>query len=290
MPAKSKSRDLEVTDDQKEASKVSKDEWREYTKTVWSIANVSDEEHPAVFPLEIPSRLIKLFSFVNEAVLDPFAGIGTTADAALALGRRAICVEQNPQYIERMESSRRSLNGQKAAYEIVKGDARDLSFLDDDSVGVAITSPPYWNKADYGNGESNIGNVETYPSFIESLRPAYEEAFRVLAPGRKFCIVTANVNQHTEHGLLTFPIATDTVALLREVGFVLVNELIWNKDGTGGKWGSWGSQRPIFGSYPHPPNFLFKNVHEYIIVAAKPPIRKSRGKTALPYEWLMEQG
>jgi DNA modification methylase len=289
MPAKSKSRDLEVTDLQKEASKISKEEWREYTKTVWSIANVSDEEHPAVFPLEIPSRLIKLFSFSNEVVLDPFAGIGTTADAALALDRRAICVEQNPEYIERMESSRRSLNGQTSAYQIVNGDARDLSFLDDDSVGVAITSPPYWNKADYGDGENNIGRIETYPSFIESLRPAYKEAFRVLAPGRKLCIVTANVNQHTERGLLTFPIATDTVALLREVGFVLVNELIWNKDGTGGKWGSWGSQRPIFGSYPYPPNFLFKNVHEYIVVAAKPPTRKSQGKTALPYEWLMEQ-
>lgn len=289
VPAKSRSRELEVSDEQKEASKLSKEEWREYTKTVWSIANVADGEHPAVFPVEIPSRLIKLFSFVNEIVLDPFAGIGTTADAAVALGRRAVCVEQNLEYVERMEGSRKSLDGRKSAYQIVKGDARDLSFLDDNSVGVAVTSPPYWNKADYGDGLTNLGNVETYPSFIESLRPAYEEALRVLAPGRKLCVVTANVNQHTQHGLLTFPIAADTVALLRDVGFVLVNELIWNKDRTGGKWGSWGSQRPIFGSYPYPPNFLFKNVHEYIIVVAKPPARQSRARTALPYEWLMEQ-
>ena len=83
------------------------------------------------------------------------------------------------------------------------------------------------------------------------------------------------MNQHTEHGLLTFSLAADITLALRTVGFVLANELVWSKDRTGGKWGSWGSQRPIFGSYPYPPNLLFKNVHEYIIVVAKPPIRSS---------------
>ena len=67
----------------------------------------------------------------------------------------------------------------------------------------------------------------------------------------------------------------------------MVNEIIWSKDKTGGKWGSWGKQRPIFGSYPYPPNFLFKNVHEYVLVFAKPPSRKVTGPKALPYEELM---
>ena len=75
-----------LTKKQKERSKLTKEEWREYTKTVWHIANVSDSEHPAVFPIEIPRRLIKLFTFVDEPVLDPFAGSGTTAIAALKLG------------------------------------------------------------------------------------------------------------------------------------------------------------------------------------------------------------
>ena len=64
-------------------SAVTKEEWREYTKTVWHIANVSDADHPAVFPIEIPHRLVKLFSFWGETVLDPFAGTGSTALAAL---------------------------------------------------------------------------------------------------------------------------------------------------------------------------------------------------------------
>ncbi len=172
--------------------------------------------------------------------------------------------------------------------DVVHGDARRLDFIESGSVGLCVTSPPYWNKADYGPGENNLGNVASYPSFMRSLRPAYEEVYRVLAPGRKFAIVTANVNQNTDHELLTFPLATDTVMLLREIGFVLINEIIWSKDGTGGRWGSANSQRPIFGSYPYPPNFLFKNVHEYVIIVAKPSGKPSKGKTALPYAELME--
>jgi DNA modification methylase len=277
---------LEVTAEQKELSRLSKEEWREYTKTVWHIANVSDREHPAVFPPEIPHRLIKLFSLYGEIVLDPFAGVGTTAQVALELGRRAIAVEQNPTYAERIIRACAE-TADPDACEVVCGDARDLAEVEDESVGLVVTSPPYWNKADYGDGECNVGNIPNYTAFIESLRGAWAECFRVLSPGRKVCIVTANVNQHTDHGLLTFPIAADLINLVRDLGFVLVNEIIWSKDGTGGKWGSWGEQRPIFGSYPYPPNFLFKNVHEYIIIAAKPPARLSRSKTALPYAELV---
>ena len=86
--------------DPKELSKVTKEEWREYTKTVWQIANTSHDEHPAVFPIEIPSRLTKLFSFYGETILDPFAGSGTTAKAAIPLGRRVIYVDQNPLYLD----------------------------------------------------------------------------------------------------------------------------------------------------------------------------------------------
>lgn len=277
---------LVVTREQRAASAITKEEWREYTKTVWSIANTSDPLHPAVFPPELPRRLIKMFSFVGERVLDPFGGTGTTGRVAAELEREGICVDQNDTYVDRMLHDKSLLNGSGELFNPMLGDARQLD-MEDDSIGLAITSPPYWNKADYGDGVNNLGNAEGYLEFVESLRPAFAEVFRVLAPGRKFCVNTANVNQHTEHGLLTFPLATDLVILLRQLGFVLVNEVIWNKDGTGGKWGSANGQRPIFGSYPYPPNLLFKNVHEYIIIVAKPPAKKSTGKTVLPYDELM---
>ena len=201
-----------------------------------------------------------------------------------------MCVEQNAVYVELIRSECGGLRNGKpgpAPLQIVNGDSRNLSFLADNSVGLVVTSPPYWNKADYGRGAENLGNFGNYRQFFEQIRPVFQECYRVLQPGRKLCIVTAHVNQHTNHGLLTFPLATDFTVLLRDLGYVLVNEIIWNKDGTGGKWGSYGEQRPIFGSYPYPPNFHFKNVHEYILIFAKPSDKVTKGPKVVQYEELM---
>ena len=274
----------------KAKSIVTKEEWREYTKTVWHIANVSDPDHPAVFPVEIPHRLIKLFSFYGELVLDPFAGVGTTARAAIPLGRRALCVDQNPKYVSAIKRRCAPLSNGRSASELLtalRGDSRSLSTVADESVDLVVTSPPYWNKADYGEHHSNLGGIGNYQEFLKMTRHVFEECLRVLSPGRKLCIVTANVNQHTDHGLLTFPLAADFLVQARDLGFVLINEIIWSKDRTGGKWGSWGAQRPIFGSYPYPPNFLFKNVHEYILILAKPPEKRVSGKKVRTYSELM---
>jgi len=278
------------TKSQKERSRLSKEEWREYTRTVWQIANTSDPEHPAVFPIEIPRRLIKLFSFDGETVLDPFAGVGTTAIAAIETGRQSISIEQNGTYAKLIRSRCRNAGSKNGDTRVIRGDSRDMSDIPSDSIGLIVTSPPYWNKADYGKGDANLGNQPIYTEFISTLRPVFEETVRVLMPGRKLCVITANVNQHTEYGLLTFPIAADIVHLLREIGLLLINEIVWTKNGTGGKWGSYGAQRPIFGSYPYPPNFLFKNVHEHILIFAKRPARLTTGRTVVPYDYLQGNG
>ncbi len=273
--------------DRKERSRLTKDEWREYTKTVWQIANVVHPDHPAVFPEEVPTRLVKMFTFVGESVLDPFAGTGITAVAALRLGRHAIIVDQSRKYIEIARRATKRLCTSEARLISKTADSRRMPWIESDSVGLVVTSPPYWNKADYGDGLANLGNTEPYLEFVQSLRPVFEECYRVLMAGRKVCVVTANVNQHTDHGLLSFPLAADMTMLLRDIGFMMINEIIWNKDGTGGKWGSWGKQRPIFGSYPYPPNFLFKTVHEYVLVFAKPPSKQTRGPKVKPFRQLM---
>lgn len=275
-----------IANDIKAKSIVSKEEWREWTKTVWHIANTSDRDHPAVFPIEIPHRLIKLFSFFGETVLDPFAGVGNTAHAALPLGRNALCFEQNELFAKRIiDDAPDAAEG--AAVTVNVGDSREMTSVDDESCDLIVTSPPYWNKADYGGNGANLGNVEGYREFFREIEPVWRECYRVLAPGRRLCLVTANVNQHTDHGLLTFPLAADFIVSLRDLGFVLVSEVIWSKDGTGGRWGSWGAQRPIFGSYPYPPNFMFKTVHEHILIFAKPSDRKTRGPKVVPYDLLM---
>ena len=280
-----------VPDDIREKSKLTKEEWREYTKTVWHIANTSHDEHPAVFPVEIPHRLIKLFSWHGEVVLDPFAGSGTTAKAGVPLGREVVCVDQSKDYVNLIERDCGQLtSGHLTAKDLLKvfhGDSRNLSFIEDESVSLVVCSPPYWNKAQYGMADANLGNFAGYRHFLQEIRPVFQECFRVLLPGRKCCLVTANVNQHTDHGLLTFPLAADFGTILRDIGFVMVAEIVWSKDGTGGRWGSANGQRPVFGSYPYPPNFLFKNVHEHILVFAKPPLMKSKGPKVVPYGELM---
>src|SRR5215475_12911691 len=115
---------------QKEASRLTKEEWREYTKTVWAIANTSDPGHPAVFPIEIPMRLIKMYSFVGDTVLDPFAGTGTTAEAALKLKRKSIALEQNKDYTARIRRGKASAL-KSGALRVHTGDARSLKQMDD---------------------------------------------------------------------------------------------------------------------------------------------------------------
>jgi len=277
-----------VPSELKAKSQLSKEEWREFTKTVWKIPNVSNQHHPAVFPVEIPRRLVKLFSFWGETVLDPFGGMGSSAVAALAEGRKALCVDQNPEYVERMAERVSSEVPDKAdKFDARLGDARDLSHIEDNSVDLIVTSPPYWDKADYGGDQNDLGALPSYVDFLGEMRTALAECYRVLRPGRKLCLVTANVNQMTDHGLLTFPLSSDLSTIMRELGLVMINEVIWTKDGTGGRWGSANGQRPIFGSYPYPPNFLFKNVHEYIIVFAKPSGIASKGAKVRRYDDLM---
>jgi DNA modification methylase len=84
--------------DAKEKSKLTTDEWNEYFAGHWNFAGERQEEHLAPFPEELPYRLIRMFTFVGDTVLDPFLGRGTTAGAAIKLGRNSIGYEINPSY------------------------------------------------------------------------------------------------------------------------------------------------------------------------------------------------
>lgn len=86
------------TAEQKKYSEMTKGEWNTYFASHWNFGGAKQDGHIAVFPEELPHRLIKMFSFVGETVFDPFMGSGTTALAARNLQRNSIGYEINPEY------------------------------------------------------------------------------------------------------------------------------------------------------------------------------------------------
>jgi len=112
-----------VSKELKERSRLSKEEWNEYFSGHWNFNGEKQTEHLAMFPEELPKRLIKMFSFVGETVLDPFLGSGTTTLAAKNLNRNSIGYEINEKFLSIIEEKvglNEKLLVQNADFDIVK--------------------------------------------------------------------------------------------------------------------------------------------------------------------------
>lgn len=89
--------------EQRELSRLSKEEYDAWFRQFWTIPGASTRDHPAPFPLELAYRLVRMFSFVGDTVLDPFCGTGTTLLAAMRAGRNSIGVEIDAGYARKAE-------------------------------------------------------------------------------------------------------------------------------------------------------------------------------------------
>ena len=82
-------------------SVISTDNHKKWFQQIWSgLTGASTRDHPAPYPLELAERLIRMFSFVGDTVLDPFMGTGSTVVAAAKCGRNSVAWEVDPQYFE----------------------------------------------------------------------------------------------------------------------------------------------------------------------------------------------
>lgn len=89
------------TEEQRDASRLTKEEYQEWFQQVWNgLMGESTKNHPAPYPEELAYRLVRMFSFANDTVLDPFMGTGTTLLAASRCGRNSIGVEIEPAYVK----------------------------------------------------------------------------------------------------------------------------------------------------------------------------------------------
>jgi len=106
----------QVSQDIKELSELSYDERSTWFNGDWSISGASQKGHPAVFPVEIPRRLIKMFSMYGETVYDPFMGSGTTSEACMVTGRNSIGCELNKEYKSFMQERFAKYEKEKVKY------------------------------------------------------------------------------------------------------------------------------------------------------------------------------
>jgi modification methylase len=98
------------TERQRDQSRISKEDYAKWFQQFWNISGASTKEHPAPFPLELAYRLVRMFSFVGDTVLDPFAGTATTMVAAMKAARNSIGIEIDPEYFKMCEDRLRSEN------------------------------------------------------------------------------------------------------------------------------------------------------------------------------------
>ena len=114
----------------KEKSKLSAEEWNEYFYGHWNFSGEKQDKHLAMFPEELPKRLIKMFSFVGDTVLDPFLGSGTTCLAAKNLGRNSIGYEINEDFLPVIKE-RLNTKSRQEDFEIITQKKRGINYKDE---------------------------------------------------------------------------------------------------------------------------------------------------------------
>ena len=165
----------------KELSRLTKEEWKEYFSGHWNFGGVKQDGHIAMFPEELPKRLIKMFSFVGDKILDPFLGSGTTSLAAKNLGRSSVGYEINHEFIpyikQKLQVSQLGLFGTK--YEFIEQTKINIDFKNE------IAKLPYVfkdfhsfdkkidpKKLQFGSKiDKNHANREEYYSVKEIISP-----------------------------------------------------------------------------------------------------------------------
>ena len=157
----------------------------------------------------------------------------------------------------------------KTTHRLINGDARDLSFLPDESIHLVITSPPYWNLKRYKENPNQIGHIENYERFLNEIRLVWEHVFRILVPGgRLVCVVGDVCVSRRKFGRhLVFPLHADICVLCRKIGFDNLNPIIWYKIANASFEIENGSK---FLGKPYEPNAIIKNDMEFILMQRKP--------------------
>lgn len=158
---------------------------------------------------------------------------------------------------------------QPLTHRLIHADGRDLSFIENQSVHLVVTSPPYWTLKVYADAAGQLGHVADYEEFLASLEQVWRECFRVLVPGGRLVCVVGDVclSRKSFGRHLVMPLHADICVMCRKLGFDNLNPIIWHKIANANYEVSNGSK---FLGKPYEPNAIIKNDIEFILMQRKP--------------------
>ena len=151
-------------------------------------------------------------------------------------------------------------------HTIINGDSRRMKELEDCSVDLVVTSPPYWQLKDYGS-RKEVGFNDSYEDYINNLNLVWQEVYRVLDYGCRLCV---NIGDQYARSVYygrykVIPIRTEIIKFCETIGFDYMGAIIWQKVATTNTSGG----AAIMGSFPYPRNGILKLDYEFILVFKK---------------------
>lgn len=156
----------------------------------------------------------------------------------------------------------------KTTHRLRLGDARDLSWISNQSVHLVVTSPPYWTLKKYEDNKRQLGEIADYDSFLDELEKAWRECARVLVPGGRICCVIGDVcipRREGRHRVM--PLHADIMVRARRFGLDALTPILWFKIANGVTEAK-GNGAGFYGK-PYQPGAIIKNDVEYILLLRK---------------------
>ncbi|MGB2807161.1 MAG: DNA methyltransferase [Sedimentisphaerales bacterium] len=200
----------------------------EYT-TVWSFPErgswaTHNPKYRGNFAPQIARNIIEMYSEQGDSILDPMVGAGTTLIEAKLLARNALGMDINPEAAKLAEEALKFKHQPASRQKVKVGDARDLSFLENDSFDLILTHPPYMNIIKYSEGQiaEDLSNIGSLPKFCDEIQIIAKELFRVLKPN-KYCAILIGQTRKGKHMV---PLAFNVMARFLKAGFILKEDII----------------------------------------------------------------
>ena len=154
-------------------------------------------------------------------------------------------------------------------HRLIQGDARSMPYIENESVHLVATSPPYWTLKKYNENPNQLGHISDYERFLKELAQVWKEVYRILVPGgRLVCVVGDVCLSRRKYGRhVVVPLHSDISVACRKIGFDNLNPIIWHKIANASYEVNNGAR---FLGKPYEPNAIIKNDIEFILMQRKP--------------------